>query len=78
MRWLGHVLRMPEHRLEKVRGGQTKTWHQCLKSLTSSLLTMLIDANYLVGVRVTIETNGWRLWVTWFKIDHSGVGVSIL
>ncbi|CAH8662896.1 unnamed protein product [Schistosoma haematobium] len=50
LRWLGHVLRMPEYRLprhamlsgigdcwKKVRGGQTKTWHQCLKSLTSSL-----------------------------------------
>ncbi|VDP83870.1 unnamed protein product [Schistosoma mattheei] len=41
---------MPEHRLsrramlssvgdswKKIRGGQTKTWFQCLKSLTSSL-----------------------------------------
>uniref|UniRef100_A0A183JY08 HTH_Tnp_Tc3_2 domain-containing protein n=1 Tax=Schistosoma curassoni TaxID=6186 RepID=A0A183JY08_9TREM len=50
LRWLGHVLRMPEHRLprrstltgvgdgwKKFRGGQTKTWHQCLKSLTTSL-----------------------------------------
>ncbi|VDO54774.1 unnamed protein product [Schistosoma margrebowiei] len=50
LKWFGHVLRMPEHRLprramlsgigngwKKVRGGQTKTWHQCLKSLTSSL-----------------------------------------
>ncbi|VDP43631.1 unnamed protein product [Schistosoma mattheei] len=50
MRWLGHMLRMPEHRLpqrailtsvgdgwKKVRAGQTKTWHQCLKSLISSL-----------------------------------------
>uniref|UniRef100_A0A183L2V3 Endonuclease-reverse transcriptase n=1 Tax=Schistosoma curassoni TaxID=6186 RepID=A0A183L2V3_9TREM len=50
LRWLGHVLRMNEHRLprramltgvgdgwKKVRGGQTKTWHQCLKLLTSSL-----------------------------------------
>ncbi|VDP36739.1 unnamed protein product, partial [Schistosoma mattheei] len=50
LRWLGHVLRMPEHRLprramlasvgdswKKVRGGQTKTCHQCLKSLTSGL-----------------------------------------
>ncbi|VDP73108.1 unnamed protein product, partial [Schistosoma mattheei] len=50
LRWLGQVLRMPEHRLsrrgmltsvgdgcKKVRGGQTKTWHQCLKSLTSIL-----------------------------------------
>ncbi|VDO69021.1 unnamed protein product [Schistosoma mattheei] len=50
LRWLGHVSRMLEQRLPrramltrvrngwmKVRGGQTKTWHQCLKSLTSSL-----------------------------------------
>ncbi|KAH9595906.1 FAS-associated factor 2 [Schistosoma haematobium] len=49
-RWLGYMLRMPEHRLprrailtgvgdvwKKVKGCQTKTWHQCLKSLTSSL-----------------------------------------
>ncbi|VDP29500.1 unnamed protein product [Schistosoma mattheei] len=47
---MGHVLRMPEHRLsrltmltsvrdiwKKVRGGQIKTWHQCSKSLTSGL-----------------------------------------
>nr|CAX83711.1 endonuclease-reverse transcriptase [Schistosoma japonicum] len=50
LRWLGHVLRMSEHRLprrsmmtsigvgwKRVRGGQTKTWHQSLKSLTSGL-----------------------------------------
>ncbi|VDP54574.1 unnamed protein product [Schistosoma curassoni] len=50
LRWLGHVLRIPEHRLprramltsvghgwKKVMGGQTKMWHQCLQSLTSSL-----------------------------------------
>ncbi|VDP60725.1 unnamed protein product [Schistosoma mattheei] len=50
LRWLGHVLRMPEHRLpqrammtsvgddwKNVRGGQTETWHQSIKSLTSSL-----------------------------------------
>ncbi|VDP28685.1 unnamed protein product, partial [Schistosoma curassoni] len=50
LRWLGHVLRMPEHRLprrakltsfrdgcKRIRGGQTKTWYQCLKTLTSSL-----------------------------------------
>ncbi|KAH9583926.1 cGMP-specific 3',5'-cyclic phosphodiesterase [Schistosoma haematobium] len=50
LRWLGHVLRMPEHRLprsamltgvgdgwKRVRGSQTKTWHQSVKSLTSSL-----------------------------------------
>uniref|UniRef100_A0A183K0T0 Reverse transcriptase n=1 Tax=Schistosoma curassoni TaxID=6186 RepID=A0A183K0T0_9TREM len=50
LRWLGHVLRMPEHRLsrrtmltsvgdgwKKVRGGQTKTWHQSVKSLISNL-----------------------------------------
>ncbi|CAH8447045.1 unnamed protein product [Heterobilharzia americana] len=50
LRWLGHVLRMPSHRLprhtmlaevgpdwKKARGGQTKTWHQCMKSLTVGL-----------------------------------------
>ncbi|VDP57649.1 unnamed protein product [Schistosoma curassoni] len=50
LRWLGPVLRVPEHRLpgramltgvrdgwKKVRGGHTKTRHQSLKSLTSSL-----------------------------------------
>ncbi|VDP24847.1 unnamed protein product [Schistosoma mattheei] len=50
LRWLGHVLRMTEHRLlrsamltsvgdgwKKVNGGQTKTWQQCLKLLTSGL-----------------------------------------
>ncbi|VDP68930.1 unnamed protein product [Schistosoma curassoni] len=50
LRWLSPVLRMPEHRLlrltmltgvgdgwKKVRGGQTKTWHQYLKSLTPNL-----------------------------------------
>ncbi|VDP65887.1 unnamed protein product [Schistosoma mattheei] len=54
MRWLGHVLHIPEHRLprhamltsvgdgwKKVRGGQTKTWHRSLKSLTSSLCLVL-------------------------------------
>ncbi|VDP62637.1 unnamed protein product [Schistosoma curassoni] len=43
LRWLGHVLRMPEHRLpqramltsvghgwKKVGSGPTKTWHQSL------------------------------------------------
>ena len=39
---------------------------------------MLADADYLVGVRVTIVINGWRLWVTWLKIDHNGVGVYTL
>ncbi|VDO76928.1 unnamed protein product [Schistosoma mattheei] len=50
MRWLDHVLRTPNHRLprramltsvrngwKKVRVGQTKTWYQSLKSLTSGL-----------------------------------------
>ena len=39
---------------------------------------MLVDADYLVGVRVTIVTNGWRLCVTWLRIDHNGVGVYTL
>ncbi|CAH8481648.1 unnamed protein product [Schistosoma intercalatum] len=50
LRWLGHVLRMPNDRLprramlsgigvgwKKARGGQTKTWHKSMKSLTSGL-----------------------------------------
>ena len=39
---------------------------------------MLVDADYLVGVHVTIVTNGWRLCVTWLRIDHNGVGVYTL
>ncbi|VDP41837.1 unnamed protein product [Schistosoma mattheei] len=50
MRWLGHVLRMPNHHLprcvmfsgvgigrEKASGGQTKTWHKSMKSLSTGL-----------------------------------------
>ncbi|VDP32329.1 unnamed protein product [Schistosoma margrebowiei] len=50
LRWLGHVLRMPNDRLprramfsgigvgwKKARGGQTKAWHKSMKSLTSGL-----------------------------------------
>nr|CAH8876432.1 unnamed protein product [Trichobilharzia regenti] len=50
LRWLGHVLRMPSHRLprramladigsgwKKASGGQTKTWHQSMKSTTVGL-----------------------------------------
>nr|CAH8822477.1 unnamed protein product [Trichobilharzia regenti] len=51
LRWLGHVLRMPNHRLprralladigagwKRASGGQTKTWpHQSMKSLTVKL-----------------------------------------
>ncbi|VDP44585.1 unnamed protein product [Schistosoma curassoni] len=48
LRWLGHVLRMPNDRLprramfydvgvgwEKAKGGQTKTWNKFMNSLTS-------------------------------------------
>ncbi|VDP64261.1 unnamed protein product [Schistosoma mattheei] len=50
MRWMRHVLRMPNHRLlrrtmfyvvgvgwKKTNGGQTKTCHKSMKSLTSGL-----------------------------------------
>ena len=50
LRWLGHVLRMPSHRLpnkalfalpgstwRKAKGGQPMTWQRGLKSLTKSL-----------------------------------------
>jgi len=50
LRWLGHVLRMPSHRLpkkvmfsvpdsewRKPRGGQSKTWRRDMKSVTKSL-----------------------------------------
>ncbi|CAH8642077.1 unnamed protein product [Schistosoma guineensis] len=50
LRWLGHVLHMSNHRLprramfsgvgvgcKKARGGQTKTWHKSMKSLTYGL-----------------------------------------
>ncbi|CAH8566684.1 unnamed protein product [Heterobilharzia americana] len=50
LRWLGHILHMPSHRLprhtmlaevgpgwKKARGGQTKTWYQCMKFLAVCL-----------------------------------------
>ena len=53
LRWLGHVLRMPVHRLpyralfaragqgwKKRRGGQAMTWRRSMKKLTSSLASV--------------------------------------
>ncbi|CAH8552205.1 unnamed protein product [Heterobilharzia americana] len=50
LKWLGHVLGMPSRNLprhtmlaevgavwKKAQGSQTKTWHQCVKSLTVGL-----------------------------------------
>ena len=60
LRWLGHVLRMPAHRLplralfaragqgwKKRRGGQTMTWHRGMKKLTSALAS--VGASRLPG-----------------------------
>ncbi|VDP33544.1 unnamed protein product [Schistosoma mattheei] len=48
-----------------------------MKSLTSSLNH--VGRCILLGwVRVTIVTNGWRLWMAWLRIDHNGVGVYTL
>ncbi|CAH8556687.1 unnamed protein product [Heterobilharzia americana] len=64
LRWLGYVLHMPSHCLprhtmlsevgpgwKKARGGQTKTWYPCMKSLT-------------VGLRHMEQRRpvGWGLW----------------
>ena len=51
LRWLGHLLRMPSHRLsrralfaepradwKKQSGGQVMTWHRGIKMLTSKLV----------------------------------------
>jgi Domain of unknown function (DUF6451) len=59
-RWLGHVLRMPPHRLTRralfsepgigwklQRGGQAMTWHRSMKQLTSRLAS--VDATRLPG-----------------------------
>ncbi|VDP67963.1 unnamed protein product [Schistosoma mattheei] len=75
---------MTEHRLprramptgvrdgwNKVRGGQTKTWHQCLKSLTRSLSH--VGRCRLLGWGPRDYRNQWL--VTWLRIDHNGVGV---
>ncbi|VDP27671.1 unnamed protein product [Schistosoma mattheei] len=55
---------------KKVRGGKTKTWHQCLKSLTSSL-------SYVGRCRLL----GWGprdYRNLWFRIDYNSVGVYTL
>ncbi|VDP01088.1 unnamed protein product [Schistosoma margrebowiei] len=72
LRWLGHVLRMPNHRLprramfsgigvswKKARGGQTKTWHKSMKSLTSEL-SHVGRCRLLGWIRGTIPTDGQR------------------
>ncbi|CAH8549286.1 unnamed protein product [Heterobilharzia americana] len=64
LRWLRHVLRMPSHQLprhtmlaevgpgwKKARGGQTKTWHQCLKSL-------FVGMSHMGRCRL----GGWGVW----------------
>ncbi|CAI2732990.1 unnamed protein product [Schistosoma spindalis] len=33
---------------------------------------LVVDMDYLVGVRVTIVYNCWRLWVIWLRIYHNG------
>ncbi|VDP74836.1 unnamed protein product [Schistosoma mattheei] len=82
---------MPEHRLprramltdvwdgwKKVRGGQTKKWHQCLKTLTCSLSHIGRCRLLVWGPRD--YRNQWleNMWVTWLRIDHNGVGVYTL
>ncbi|VDO69624.1 unnamed protein product [Schistosoma mattheei] len=49
-------------------------WHQCLKSLTSSL-SHVGRCRLLGWVCVTIVTNACRLCLTWLRIDHNGIGV---
>lgn len=64
LRWLGHILRMPNHRLPRrsmltsvgdgwitVRDGQTKALHQSLKSLIPGLI-------HVDGCRLL----GWSRW----------------
>ncbi|CAH8504771.1 unnamed protein product [Schistosoma guineensis] len=70
LRWLGHVLRMLNHRLprramfsgigvdwKKARGGQTKTWHKFMKSLTSGLSH--IGRCRLPGWGLRDDSNRW-------------------
>ncbi|RTG82230.1 uncharacterized protein DC041_0010142 [Schistosoma bovis] len=70
LRWLEHVLRMPNHRLprramfhgvgvgwKKARGGQTKSWHKSTKSLTSGLSH--VDRCRLPGRGPRDDSNRW-------------------
>ncbi|KAH9592818.1 FUN14 domain-containing protein 1 [Schistosoma haematobium] len=70
LRWLGHVLRIPNHRLsrraifygvgvdwKKARSGQTKTWRKSIKSLTSGLSH--VGRCTLPGWDLRNESNRW-------------------
>ncbi|KER33180.1 hypothetical protein T265_00878 [Opisthorchis viverrini] len=81
LRWLGHVLRMPMHRLPRrvlfsvppsgraqPRGGQHMTWRKGIKEITKSLGVAGVD-----GVPATPPVLGWRRCKKWRLIDVSGV-----
>lgn len=70
LRWLGHVLRMPAHRLprralfarpgcgwKKRRGGQPMTWTRGMKALTSSLAS--VGASRLPGWGPKDDEHTW-------------------
>ncbi|KER26985.1 hypothetical protein T265_05891 [Opisthorchis viverrini] len=85
LRWLGHVLRMPNHRLpkrvllsmpnsewHKQRGGQPLTWQRSMNETTKSLGA--VGATRLPGwVPRILTVPGWRHYKIWLPADVSGV-----
>ena len=77
LRWLGHLLRMPESRLpkrvllsrpvagwRKPRGGQSLTWQKEMKTITRRL--SVAGSSRLPGWGLVIQTHhGWRRCKTW-------------
>ena len=88
LRWLSHVLRMPDHRLpnktlfslpvstwRKPKGGQPTTWQKGMKALTKHLGS--VGSVRLRGWEPRVPlVLGWRQCVTWLPTGVNGDLVS--
>ncbi|KER19230.1 hypothetical protein T265_11932 [Opisthorchis viverrini] len=86
LRWLGRVIRIPEHRVprrmlfsvppsgwRKPRSGRHMTWKKGVKEITKRFCVLLVLYAFQDGVLVTPSVLNWRRCKKWRLIDVSGV-----